>query len=119
MASADTHNSDLVAQIGRNSWWAYYGPLPEAPYVRAVIEVVADSAHTEFGHPPRPVRNVYVFYREAMAGDADLENWQPIVEMFAEMTDDEFNRLVKLGVLVQLGDSGARTPTEAEDVTTQ
>jgi hypothetical protein len=91
---------EVVAEVSRNAWWAFYGPLPAAPYVRAIVEVVADSLHTECGLPPRLERRTYIYYAEAL--DSPDGDWLPIVDRFSQMTDEEFQRLVDVGEVVPL-----------------
>jgi hypothetical protein len=98
----------LVAQIRRNTWWAYYGTLPEAPYVRIVIEVVVGDRNTDYTGPSRAQRHLYIFGGDAINGE---KFWLPLEERLQAMLDDEFQELVRLGLIVPLSaNAGAERP---------
>jgi hypothetical protein len=84
---------EIAAEVRRSTWWAYRDPRPPGERcIRAIIEVVGDSHHEDWGVPPRLVRRAYVYYLDAL--DFTSEQWLPIVDRFSQMTDDEFHRLV-------------------------
>lgn len=92
----------IAAEVRRNTWWAYYGPLPKAPYVRGIIEVVEGEFwknDPDDDLPRRPVRRGYGF-----SGDMDWFDFTTEVsDYFSNMAEEEFQRLVAEGRLIPLG----------------
>src|SRR5437588_5754855 len=87
----------IAAEVDRWSWWVLWGPLPQAPYIRAVISV-DPSRPADYG-PAAVKRTVFAYSAEARNEPDAVED---LVDRIATMDEAEFRRLMDEGRILPL-----------------
>src|SRR5437870_2034313 len=98
--SEATTRAEIATRATDHAWFVLLGTLPEAPYIRAVIEVDPTSIVKGDGYPPRPARETYIYYLEALDDPAD--EWVTLVDRVTTMSEDEFGAELKAGTIVPI-----------------